>query len=126
MCVIESGAQELYVIPTFRLNKEVVNILIIGTAAYDKFGRGCGQNSINRSMVTIVEIKKDVKITVNKVLYLNHIGLTAPGELFLAKVIRRELLQAIERHIFLINISNKMHYLSSLLELCENPKDGFV
>ena len=116
----------MHIIPVFCLNKEIVNILIISTTADDKSGRGSRKNTFNRSVVTIVEIKENVKVTVNKVLDLNHVGFTAPSELLLAEIIRGKLLQTIKRHIFLINIADKMHHLSTLLKLCENPEDGLV
>ena len=118
--------QELHIIPAFRLNNKIVNVLIIGTAANDKFGGGGGKNILNGGMVAVVKVKKDVKIAFYEVLHLNYIGLAAPGELFLAEIVCRELLQTIERHIFLINIADKMHIFPALLQLCENSEDGLV
>lgn len=118
--------QELHIIPAFRLNGEIVNILVVSTAANDESGRGGGKNILNRSMVTVVEVKKNVEITVNKVLDLNHIGFAAPVELLLAEIVSGKLLQTVERHIFLINVADKMHNLPSLLQLRENPENGLI
>ena len=118
--------QELHIVSTFRLNNEIVNVLIISTAANDEFGGGSGKNIFYRSVITVVEVKKNIEIAIDEVLHLDYIGLATPGELLLAKIIGGKLLQTVERHIFLINVADKMHYFPTLLQLSENPEDGFV
>lgn len=118
--------QKLRIIPAFRLNGKIINVIVIGTAANNKSGGGSGKNILYGSVVTVVKVKKNVEITVDEVLHLNHIGFATPVELLLAEIISGKLLQTVERHIFFINVADKMHYFPSLLQLRENSKDGLI
>ena len=82
--------------------------------------------NLAREVRKIASIGENVKITVDEIGDLNHVGFAAPSELFLTKIVGGKLLKTVEWHEFFVNIADQMHNSVVLLQLSEDFEDGFI